>query len=450
MTTRLFPDGVTAREAARTLEQEGIERVRFGVFDLDAVLREKSVSRAKAADLLRDGTSYSNVLYKWDTGERTYSGGTFEDESVVLDPASGRRHPISPDTAIFIADFTGPHRDLSPRNLATAQIERARALGFGVRAAFEYEFTVFDETPQSLRDKGYRDFRHVAVGNQAYSALTTTIDDAFISGLAETMARAEIGLDSFHTEFGPGCFEAPLQSADGLRAADDAALFKTFAKAYAQEHGRMVTFMAKWSNEWPGQSGHLHLSLTDVASGRPAFAAEDGRPNEPMLRFIAGLTRHLPDALALPAHTVNAYRRLVPGSWAPTHSSWGIENRSCAVRAIPRAGPASRIEFRVPAADSNPYLVLAACLGCGLSGIEESLEAPAPTPGDAYAAPVAPEARFPRNLLEAAERFRDCAAMQRIFGPRFVAWFAGTRDWEHRVFQRHVSDLDVRRYFEVI
>ena len=260
--------------AARRLVSEAYERARIGIFDLDTILREKSVDRTKAESMLRDGTSWSNVLYKWDTAGQTYAGGTFEDERVAVDPTSGRRYPFAPATAMFIADFTGPHRELSPRNLAAAQIERAAAMGYGVRAAFEYEFSVFEETPQSLRDKDYRQLRHASIGNHPYSAITTAIDDAFIAGLADAAGTAGIGIDSFHTELGPGSYEMPLAVAEGLRAADDAALFKTIARTYAQKHDRIITFMAKWSHDWPGQSGHLHLSLYDLATGRPAFAGD--------------------------------------------------------------------------------------------------------------------------------------------------------------------------------
>jgi glutamine synthetase len=453
MTSQDSFDGcTTAGEAVGALQKSGTKRVRVGIFDIDAILREKTVSLPKAETLIEEGYSVSNVLYKWDIGEVTYSGGAFVDEPVRVDPASGRCYPFAPDTALFLADFTGPHAAISPRNLAKAQIQRAAEMGYGVRAGFEYEFFLFDETPESLREKDYRNLRSWAPGNWTYSAVTPAVEEDFVSGLWETMETAGIAFDSFHTELGPGCLEAPLLAKEGLRAADDAALFKTFAKAYAQRQGRMATFMAKWSNDWPGQSGHLHISLFKLDSGEPLFAgrAEETPPNKAMRWYLGGLLAHLPDMLVMSAHTVNDYRRLVPGAWAPTHAGWGIQNRSCAARAILEPAKASRIEFRVPSADSNPYLALAACLGCGLTGLEERIDPPPASEGDAYLETVESRRRFPRNLLEAGERFRASETARALYGDAFVDWFAQSREWEDRVFRAHVSDLDVRRYFEVI
>ena len=439
-----------AEDAIAALDETGTEDVRVGIFDIDAILREKSVGRAKAKKLLKQGYSFCDVLYKWDIAEQTYSGSAFPDEPAAIDPTSGRRHPFAPDTAMFLADFTGPHAEISPRNLAKRQIERAAAAGYGIRAAFEYEFFLFEETPESLREKGYRNLRSYAPGNWTYSALTMAQGGETLAGLKSSLATAGIALDSLHTELGPGCFEAPMAACEGLRAADNAALFKTLTKAWALREGLMAAFMAKWSNDYPGQSGHMHLSLFKRDSGAPAFGGSDGEPDQAMRWFIGGLTRHLPELLAMIAHTANAYRRLVPGAWAPIHASWGIQNRSCAVRAIPTPAEAARIEFRVPAADGNPYLALAACLGAGLTGLEQRIEPPAPYEGDAYEADIDPAQRFPRTLLEAAERLRDSQAARDLFGDPFVDWFVRSRAWEDQVFRAHVGDLDRQRYFAVI
>ncbi len=449
-----FADCATAEAAIAALERTGTEMVRLGIFDVDAILREKAVTRAKAAKLLTQGYAFCNVLYDWDIGEEPYGGGAFPDEAAAIDPASGRTYPFADKTALFLADFEGPNAARSPRHLARQQIERAAAMGLGVRAAFEYEFFLFQETPESLREKNYRDLRSYAPGNRTYSALTMALCGETLAGLSDCLATAGIALDSIHTELGPGCFEAPLAVGEGLAAADNAALFKTLAKAWALRQGLMACFMAKWSNDWPGQSGHLHLSLYRLDSGAPVFGdpakEAETMPDPAMGHFIGGLMAHLPDFLVMSAHTANAYRRLVPGAWAPIHASWGVQNRSCAVRAIPRPTDAARVEYRVPAADANPYLALAACLGAGLSGLEEKTAPPAPETGDAYSAAIAPQQRFPRTLLEAAERFQGSAKARSLFGDSFVDWFAETRAHEDRVFRGHVADLDRRRYFEAL
>lgn len=447
-----FFDCATPEEAIRALSDSGIERVHVGIFDAESAFREKSVAIAKAEKMLREGFGFSDVLYEWDIMEQTYSGGAFADEPAEIDPTSGRAYPFAPKEALFVADFTGAHALFSPRNLAKAQIARAAAMGYGVRVGFEYEFFLFEETPQSLRSKGYRNLRSMAPGNRTYSLATLAVENEFLSGLLQALAVAGIQCDCLHSELGPGCLEAPLEAREGLRACDDAAFFRILTKAYALSRERLVTFMAKWSNEWPGQSGHLHLSLFKLDGGEPVFAdsGDEDVPAQSMRWFIGGLLAVLPEILVMLTPTVNDYRRLVPGAWAPSHVSWGVENRSCAVRAIPRPRDGARIEFRVPAADSNPYLALAACLAAGLTGLERQITPPHPTTGDAYQQAVASDLRFPRNLLEATDRFRASGAAREMFGSDFVDWYCRTREWEDSVFRTHVSELEVRRYFETV
>jgi len=259
-----------------------------------------------------------------------------------------------------------------------------------------------------------------------------------------------IGLDSVHTEQGPGCVETPLKPAEGMVAADNAGLFKAFTKAYCERQGLMATFMAKWSNETNGQSGHTHVSLQTADGGHAFFDSDQPYGMSQLLRhFVGGLVSILPETVAMCSHTANAYRRMVPGIWAPLSATWGVQNRTCAVRVIPGSPGATRVEFRVPAADANPHLVLAQCLGAGLWGIENAIELPAPVDGESRPDEAPAEARFPRDLAEAADRFDTSERARALFGDSFVDWFVFTRRYEADVFARHVGDLDRKRYFDV-
>ncbi len=219
-----------------------------------------------------------------------------------------------------------------------------------------------------------------------------------------------------------------------------------------QREGLMATFMAKWSNDYPGQSGHIHVSLGDPKTGLNVFHAEGERfeMSETMRHFVAGQVRYLPELLAMVCATVNAYRRLVPGMWAPTASNWGVENRTTAIRVIPAGPEGQRSEYRIAPADANPYLALSAALASGLAGIEERLELPEPVVGSAYDAKASAELALPTTLAEASRRLRSSALARRVFGDAFVEHFATTRDWEDRSFRRSVSDWDLARYFEII
>jgi glutamine synthetase len=223
-------------------------------------------------------------------------------------------------------------------------------------------------------------------------------------------------------------------------------------KILAQRRGLMATFMAKWSAQQAGQSGHIHLSLTRKADGVSVFhdaSAEDGISRE-MLHFIGGQQKLMPELTALAAPTVNSYSRLVPDQWAPTEASWGIDNRTCALRVIAGGPESQRVEYRVPGSDANPYLALAAAVASGLHGIEQEIAPAAAVTGNAAEAELPRELALPRNLADAAAAFSQSAIARDWLGDIFVDHFAATRDWEARSFAKHVTDWELARYFELI
>ncbi len=217
-----------------------------------------------------------------------------------------------------------------------------KSMGFAPSVAAEFEFFVFDETPHSVREKGFRGLKNLTPGWFGYSMLRASVESEFHRSLLKLCDEMDVPIEGLHTETGPGVLEAAILYTDALAAADRAVLFKTFSKVWAERQGKMLTFMAKWSNAYPGQSGHLHLSLRDK-DGNPAFY-QSGRPgnmSDTMRWFVGGQQALLPELLAMAASTVNSYSRLVPGFWAPTDATWGIENRTCALRVIP-GKPASQ------------------------------------------------------------------------------------------------------------
>ena len=222
-------------------------------------------------------------------------------------------------------------------------------------------------------------------------------------------------LEGLHEETGPGVLEAAITVDQAINAADKAALFKTFIKVLAQKNNLIATFMAKWSADWPGQSGHVHMSLTDQ-TGRAIFY-DEGTPHnmsESVRHFVAGQQQLMPEFLAMVAPTVNSYRRLIPGFWAPTEASWGLDNRTCALRVIAGSAKSQRVEYRIAAADANPYLVLAAALASGLYGISHKLQPGPAVVGNAYGKKCPKKLALPTTLWQASQRLktstiaRDC------------------------------------------
>ncbi len=439
-------------EAETVLEAEGIERVHVGIFDLDAAFREQRLSRDQVRTALAGRYSFCNVLHKWDTGEAVYAAPPFVDEAVRIDPASLRRYPFEANAALFVADYAGPSRALSPREVLKAQLARADDMGFAVRAALEFEFIVLDESARSLRDKGYRDLVPYAEDNRCWSGTTAATNADFVADLEDMVATLGIPLHRLGMELGPGCFEATLGARDALAAADDAALFKVYTKAFCRRRDLTASFMAQLSTDFPGLSGHVHLSLVDKATGDPVFHdPADPRGMSQVLRgFVGGLVTRLPDCLALCSHTVNAYRRMVPGNWSPRSPTWGVGNYTAAVRVVAADPETARIEFRVPAADTNPFLALALAVGAGLRGVEGRVEPPEPVDGDARE--VVPDGLrpLPRNLLEASERLAASDEARALFSDAFIDYFVRSRRREIEVADRHVSAFERARYIEVV
>lgn len=436
------------------LDSERIGFQKVAVVDIDGVLRGKYMERSKFSSALRKGFGFCDVVVGWDSSDQLYDNGHlsgwhtgYQDATARLDLSTVRVSPFEPDTVFVLGDFVGPYAEACSRTILKRVVERARQMGFVARAGIEYEFFVFNETPESVRQKGYRNLQPLTPGMFGYSILRNSVHSELYQQLLSQMAAFEIPIEGLHTETGPGVIEAALSPADALEAADRAVLFKTFTKSFLQTRGLMGTFMAKWSNDYPGQSGHIHISLE--RDGQNVFRGEsDETMSDQFRHFVAGQVALLPQLLPMVCSTVNAYRRLVPGFWAPTHATWGIENRTTAIRAI-LAGNAARSEFRIGPADANPYLALAAALASGLYGIEHQLECP-PVRGNAYENAEKDAEALPSSLGDANRAFLASDVARSLFGEDFVKHFAASRDWEERQFRKTVSDWDLARYFEII
>ncbi|MGH9433179.1 MAG: glutamine synthetase family protein, partial [Terriglobia bacterium] len=287
-------------------------------------------------------------------------------------------------------------------------------------------------------------------GMFGYSVLRTGELSDLAHSIMDAMQAMNIPIEGFHTETGPGVYEAALKHDDALKAADSAALFKSGIKQIASRHGLMATFMAKWNAKLPGASGHLHESLWDAGHEKNLFHDESSPANisDLMQHYIAGQILLMPELTVFSCPTVNSYKRLVPGVWAPTNATWGIDNRTTALRAVCGPSPqAVRVEYRLPGADINPYLAIAASLASGLYGIEQGLTPPDPVEGTAYEANAK---SLPRSLDLATALLKHSDVAGQLLGTEFVDHYVRTREWEVRQHQAAVTDWELERYFEII
>jgi glutamine synthetase len=450
----------SADDARRIVRERGLSHVKIGVHDVDGILRGKYLHVDKFDSALDSGMGFCDVVLGWDASDQLYDNVTYTgwhtaypDAPIRIVPETCRDLPGEPGGLFFLCEFADKAEEICPRGVLRRVLARAEKMGLSVRCGFEYEFFVFAETPQSVREKGFKNLKPISPGFFGYSVLRNSAFAEWYRDLLAFCEAMDFGLEGLHTETGAGVLEAALRVSPGVESADKAALFKTFVKVLAQRRNWMATFMAKWSKDWPGCGGHIHLSLWGDCGKQQSVFHDPKAPHrmsDTMRAFVAGQQALMPEVLAMVAPTINSFRRLVPGFWAPTSATWGVENRTTALRVIPGSEKSTRVEYRVAAADGNPYLALAAAVGSGLWGIEQKLKLGEPIQGNAYDKKLSEKLDLPRTLMEAASRLKGSKAARDLFGDAFVEHYAATREWEEREFRKNITEWELERYFEII
>lgn len=432
-----------------------MNHTRIGITDLDGILRGKYISSKKLAQIKRAGFGFCNVIFGWDMNDRCYENTEvsgwhtgYPDALASIDEQSLRHLPWENDTPFCLADFEQATEQMAavcPRTLLKHIRQQAREMDFETRFANEYEWFNFQETPHSLAHKNYVQPQPLTPGMFGYSLTRLSLHQSYVNDLLQYLPAFGIPIEGLHTETGTGVYEAAIEYSDILEAADRAILFKTSVKEIAYRHQILPSFMAKWTADLPGCSGHIHQSLW--RDEQNMFHHENGR-SKTLEHYLAGQLHCLPHILPLFAPTVNSYKRLVAGSWAAVSVSWGIENRTTAIRFIPGNNKMARLEMRVPGADANPYLAMAASLASGLYGIRHQLplELEA-TKGNEY---EMTHRRLPTNLLQATEAMKQSDISKELFGSLFTNHFIRTREWEWQQYEQQVSDWELKRYFETV
>jgi glutamine synthetase len=441
-----------------TFEKQGIRKVKLGGFDIDGILRGKYVSLDKFWGVAEGGLGFCDVIFGWDSGDQLYDNAQvtgwhsgYPDVRATVDLSTFRKIPWEPDTAAFLLDFeaeVGKPLAVSPRQLLQKVDAKARSLGLAVKCSCEYEFFIFKETPESVRQKGYAGLTPLTPGMFGYSWLRASENAPLVHALQDGLNAFDIEIEGFHTETGPGVYEAAIKYDSLLRAADKAALFKTAAKEICARHGVMPCFMAKFSKDLPGCSGHIHQSLWSL-DGKPLFHDPRGARglSKTLQHYVAGQVTLMPAFTALIAPTINSYKRMVRGAWSPTMATWGIENRTTALRVIPGSPSSTRVEYRFAAADMNAYIAMAASAAAGLYGVEKEQTLPPETTGNGYDAKAT---ALPSTLRAATDALAVSKEARELLGETFVDHYVRTRDWECRQFDAAVTRWEHERYFEII
>jgi glutamine synthetase len=453
------------------LEVAGTEKVKLAITDIDGILRGKVIGFEKFKSIAEKGFGFCDVVFGWDAGDQAYDNGAFTgwhtgypDAMAMVDVNTLRRVPWEDGLPFFLADFragsagaaAGEALPVCPRGLLKQVVQQAAAAGYTAFFSQEFEWFNFIAASDDPAHRSFAALKPMTQGMFGYSILRASQGSAYFHALFDELKKFGVPLEGLHTETGPGVYEAAILYSDVLEAADRAVLFKSGVKEIAYRHGVLPTFMAKVSETLPGCSGHVHQSLwrdgvnlfhDPAASGGNSCAS--GGMSSLMESYMAGQLFCLPHILPMVAPTVNSYKRLVEGAWAPTTLTWAVDNRTTALRALPGSASSTRLETRVVGSDANPYLAMAACLAAGLYGVRKGLPLNvAPTKGSGYADKS--NGVLPRNLWEATQAMKASPLARELFGEAFTDHFVRTREWEWRQFGRVVTDWELKRYFEII
>ncbi|QIX00704.1 hypothetical protein AMS68_006221 [Peltaster fructicola] len=444
--------------------------VKVGGTDIDGIIRGKLMSKKKFLSVAKSGFGFCSVIFGWDMHDQTYfkelkvsnKENGYRDLVAEIDLKTYRRIPWENNVPFFLCSFREPEgQPLSacPRSLLEVASKRFEDTGITALAGAEYEFYQFRAPAQTqissernssatatfLRDNPVNSLPALEEGMFGYSLTRPGHNQDYFYSIFEASNQFRVPIEGWHTESGPGVYEAALEFGEIKEMADRAALFKLLVKNIGSKFGITPCFMAKPREGLPGNSGHVHVSLSDKDG-----LSDMGR------HFLAGLLEGLPDVMPIVAPTINSYKRLVENFWAPVTVSWGLEHRAASIRLIApptSSAKATRFEVRVPGADTNAYLVLAMILALGWRGIEKKLAIKIPPlgKGEDVGGSADKGERLAKSLKEATERFKRPGSIAReVFGDDFVDHFAGTREHEIRLWDEAVTDWEVRRYIETV
>lgn len=442
----------TVRAAAPTAVLEAF------VVDVNGIARGKWVPADRIAEVMRKGIALPRSVYAldvWgcDVAEAGLAVGTGDPDGICL-PVEGSLLPVTwlsrPTSQVLLhmreQDGTPFYGD--PRQVL------ARVLGFYTEAgltpvvATELEFYLIDRR-RTPRDPVSPPFSNEGRW-QGWQTQVLSIAElhTFEPVLADIFAACEaqnLPADTVVRENGPGQYEVNLKHVpNALLAADHAFLLKRIVRGVARKHGWDATFMAKPYGHLAGSGMHVHMSLLDK-NGRNVMAEPDGTPAQPLRHAVAGLLATMPDSMLLMAPHANSYRRLCPGTHAPTNITWGFDNRTTSLRVI-TAGQATRVEHRVAGADCNPYLAMAGILAGALSGIGAGAEPPPPVQGEAHDG----HPTLPFNWDDALDAFEASTVMREFLGDKYQKLFAATKWQEQNEFRRRVTDVEYDAYLQSV
>jgi glutamine synthetase len=451
---------MSGRLEAAGLAGAGIDTVIVSGVDMYGRLFGRRLPLRAFGNALRDGLSVCSCVYAWDSAQGLeglhveYAGPHtgWHDFRLRPDPGTLRRAAWLEGTAICLADsvdeHTGELLPIAPRTILRRQAERLGELALTPFAATELEFHLYRGTPDELRRAGYRHLDPTTLSRSDYAISPGNAMEPFFRRVRGALEASGIPVEAAQAEYGLGQWEINLEYAEALEMADRHVLFKTLVRDMAAAEGMTATFMARPLTDGMGSSCHIHASLRGVDGGHPFHDPDAERTASAALReSIGGVLQHAAELMLWYAPTVNSVRRTLSQDFAGNGLTWGFDNRTTTCRLIVGSPSANRLEMRLPGADVNPYLAIAAVLASLRDGLERHTDPGEPYRGDAYAGR---HDELPRTLGDAARLFGDGAFAVQAFGKDVTRHYADVARHEWETFLRAVTDWERDRYLETI
>jgi glutamine synthetase len=450
-------DPVAAAVAAA--DAHGLEMVRFLYADHGGIIRGKAATRQFLAERISTGIGHSLAMMAMsmlDSLQPVDGMGPVGEIRLVPDPATLVPLPYAPGAGAMLADQVRP--DGSPyeacaRTFLKQAMAALAAEGYTMSAAFEPEFTLGRRVPDPVGPDRLEPIDDSLV----YSATGFATAHDYVMDLVAALNAQDLQVEHYYPELGHGQQEVVIRYAPALRAADNHVLYRETVRGVAFRHGLWASLAPKPIPDQAGNGTHLHASLTEIATGRPAFADPAGRfgLSQTGYHFIGGLLAHLPALLALTCGSVNSYRRLQPQLWSSAFIAYGMDNREAPVRICsPLGGDPDGINLELKTSDStaNPYLALGAVIHAGLDGIQRQLDPGEPvdvdpaTLSDSERAAIG-ASRLPTSLTEALDALEADKLMLEALGPlRSTAYLAVKRS-EAAAFAEHDTAWECFHHF---
>jgi len=431
----------------------------IAVVDTNGLLRGQKIAAQGLKNILKNGLGMAPAQLALDPTDEilpipgvTDDDADFHDSVLRVDTNTPRKMPFerAEDAQLYFAEFTGDAEGLCPRTLLRKQLDRAESMTLNPLFGFEQEFTVFNETSESLVAKNYDNLTTATAHPSHDLIIYQSIQSELYAEVADMCDAMGVNLAKMHEEIGGGFMECCIEANTGIESTDQLILLRNFLKVLAVRRGQTITYMPRWSEAADSQSTHIHVSMRD-SEGKPLFYSDtdDHNMSDQFRYFIGGLQNYLPETMLVFAPTVNSWRRFEEGTFAPPAFTWGIENRTTAFRVVGEGHESRRVENRLPGSDANPYLSAAATLAAGLSGIEEKLEPTAPTVGNGYLPGAGEGAPLPTDMRSAIDALASSTHARKLMGDQFVDAFTSTRSAQLESFVDKTLIDERKRFFEL-